>query len=75
MTISARATITVEINGQKFELTKDQAETLYNALGNVLNKGNFLQYPPGVRGPITSPNTTPWSPPYTITCGASREIS
>lgn len=64
MDIKVESTITLTINGQKYEITRAEAQQIYNALGNVL--GNGIVYPPGVRDPnkwpFTSPNTIPCSP-------------
>jgi len=84
MNISATAIINLAINGRKFELTKDEAEALYTALGRALNKTPLLHYPPGVRNldvnpnpvftPVVNPSTpqspAPLGPPYNITCTA-----
>ena len=65
MNISAIATIKLDIDGHLLELTKEQAENLYTALGQALNKTETnLYYPPNVRSMPPSILT----PPYDITC-------
>lgn len=69
MTISAVVTIKIVINNQVFEMTKDEAESLYSALAGALNK-TPVTTAPSWPIPRTWPDTnpTPWMPPYTITC-------
>lgn len=66
MSISVVTTIKVDIDGYSLELTKEQAENLYAALGQALNKtSTTLNYPPGIR--TLTPNMYP-TPPYEVTC-------
>ena len=71
MSISVVTTIKVDIDGHLLELTKEQAENLYIALGQALNKANTtLTYPPNVRSvppSIVYPNMYP-TLPYEVTC-------
>jgi hypothetical protein len=62
MEVKVESTITLSINGQKFELTRSDAQQIYNALGNVLGN-NSLSYPPGVRNPNYNPNQWPGTVP------------
>ena len=67
MSISVITTIKVEIDGYSLELTKEQAEHLYAALGQALNKTNTtLTYPPNVRS--VPPSIVYPTPPYEVTC-------
>lgn len=50
--------IKLQINETTLELSKEEAELLYNTLGNALNKHVPSFYPPYT----TTPHTTPWSP-------------
>jgi hypothetical protein len=76
MSISVIATIKLDIDGHLLELTKEQAENLYAALGQALNKTNTtLNYPPGVRSMPPSmvyPNMYP-TLPYEVTCNAQDQ--
>lgn len=55
--------IKIQINDTTLELSKDDAETLYNTLGNALNKFPHPGYQPYV--------TNPWITP-TVTCGTGN---
>lgn len=48
--------IKIQINETALELSKEEAELLYNTLGNALNKHVPPFYPPYT----TTPHTTPW---------------
>lgn len=47
--------IKLQINDTTLELSKDEAETLYNTLGNALNKHAPPFYPPYTTTPYTTP--------------------
>ncbi len=60
------------MNTIKLELTKEQAENLYTALGQALNKTNStLTYPPNVRS--VPPSIVYPTPPYEITCNTQDQ--
>lgn len=65
MDVKVESTITLTINGQKFELTRAEAFLIYNQLGNVVGNTGPT-YPSGIRDwPLTMPNTTPVYGPIT----------
>lgn len=72
MDIKVESTITLTINGQKYEITRAEAQQIYNALGSALGNSNLI-YQPGVRDwhmPNSIPCSTPrWNPSkFEITC-------
>jgi hypothetical protein len=72
VSISVVTKITVEIDDLSLDLTKEQAENLYTALGQALNKTNTtLTYPPNVRS--VPPSIVYPTPPYEITCKPQRD--
>jgi len=58
--------IKLQINDTTLELSKDEAETLYNALGHALNKQTLNHYPLNPYPWITNPV------PYKITEGTGE---
>lgn len=59
--------IKIQINETALELSKEEAELLYNTLGTALNKHVAPFYPPYTTTPYT---TTPYTTtPWTITDG------
>lgn len=62
MDIKVESTITLTINGQKYEISRSEAQQIYNALGNVLGN-NGLTFAPGVRSPIPQVPAGPWVDP------------
>lgn len=60
--------IKLQINDTTLELSKDEAETLYNTLGHALNKHTLNLYPSNPYPWITNPV------PYKIT-GGTGELS
>lgn len=65
MDIKVESTITLTINGQKYEISRSEAQQIYNALGNVLGN-NGLTFAPGVRNPNQWPGTIPCDNPVPV---------
>lgn len=66
MDVKVESTITLTINGQKYELSRHDAQQIYNALGNVLGNNNSLVYGPGIRNPNHWPGTIPCDNPVPV---------
>lgn len=54
--------IKIQINETALELSKEEAELLYNTLGNALNKHVSPFYPSYTTTPCPPYTTTPWAP-------------
>jgi hypothetical protein len=66
MKYTATTIVELTIQDSVYRLTREQAEMVYNALGNALGKTASIQYPTGVRG-VGKDVPVDWEYPYKIT--------
>jgi hypothetical protein len=83
--IETNTTINVKIGDYEFNLTKEEAEELYNSLKNSLGKNDLTKWPSPLKDyedlnkkykewnpPITPYNPVPYPKPYDIWCKSNN---